>query len=235
MADKTTTEYILQDSKVPQIIKYLEHKAVTKQLVHRKTIEHFKRLKKVAADIANVIDHEIQEIDKTVDVEYINVSDFEFQIKFSGDLLVFSMHSNIVTFPNEHVLQKNPYILQDPTRGFFGAIVAYNFLADSLKYNRMMDPGYLLARMFLNKDDHFYIEGVRQLHFLHPDVSQNVLTDEILRNFIESTMLASLEEDSEMPNFEKERVISVQQKLSKTMLGNIQKVGFKTSARYQEK
>lgn len=230
MSELTRTEAILQDSKVPQIINLLKHKACTKQFVYRQTIEIFKRLKKIAADISNVIDHEIQAVDKTVDVEYINVSDFEFQIKFSGDLLVFSMHSNVVTFPNEHVLQKNPYILQDPTRGFFGAIVAYNFLADSLKYNRMMDPGYLLARMFLNKEEHFYIEGVRQLHFLHPDISQNVLTDEILRNFIESTMLASLEEDSEMPNFEKERVISVQQKLSKTMLGNIQKVGFKMNA-----
>lgn len=229
MADTITTT-ILKDSKVPQIISLLENKACTKQFVYRRTIEVFKRLKKIAAEIASVIDHEIQEVDKTVDVEYINVSDFEFQIKFSGDLLVFSMHSNVVTFPNEHVLQKSPYILEDPRRGFFGAIVAYNFLADSLKYNRMMDPGYLLARMFLNKDDHFYIEGVRQLHFLNPDIAQNKITDEILRNFIESTMLASLEEDSEMPNFEKERVISVQQKLSKTMLGNIQKVGFKMSA-----
>lgn len=218
-----------ENTRVPQIIELLKFKACTKQSVYKKTIEVFKHMKKIAASIATVIDGEIQSVDKSVDVEYINVSDFEFQIKFSGDLLVFSMHSNITIFPDEHVLNKNPYILEDPRRGFFGGIVVYNFLADSLKYNRMMDPGYLLARLFVNDDMHFYIEGVRQLNFLHPDISKNVLTEDILQLFIESSMIVSLQEDSEMPNFAQDRVISVQQKLSKMMLGNVKKVGFKMS------
>jgi len=216
------------EERINQIVKLLSFKASTKQAVYRNTLALFKRLKKVAASIVKEIDNRIE--DEDVEVSYINVSEFEFQIKFSGDLLVFSMHSNVMTFPKEHILHKSPYIQEDSRREFFGSIVVYNFLADSLKYKRLHDPGYLLARMFLNIDNHFYIEGVRQLNFLHPDIAQNKLKHEILCQFIESSMIVSMEIDSEMPNFEQERVISVGQKLSRGMLGGIQKVGFKMSA-----
>lgn len=216
------------EARINQIGNLLAFKASTKQAVYRNTLALFKRLKKVAASIVTEIDDKIE--DKHVEVEYINVSEFEFQIKFSGDLLVFSMHSNVMTFPQGHILHKSPYIQEDSRRGFFGSIVVYNFLADSLKYKRLNDPGYLLARMFINIDNNFYIEGVRQLHFLHPDIAQNELKHDILCQFIESSMIVSMEIDSEMPNFEQERVISVHQKLSQNMLGNIQKVGFKMSA-----
>lgn len=218
------------DPKIGEIVGLLKHKACTKQAVYRITQDVFKRMKKIAADLANNIDHQIQEIDPSVDVEYINISDFEFQVKFSGDLLVFSMHSNVVAFPKNHVLHSSPYIQEDSKRGFFGAIVAYNFLADSIKYKRMGDPGYLIGRLFMNNESHYLVEGVRQLEFLHPSVQENILGDGILKKFIESAMIAALEIDSQMPSFEQERVISVQQKLSKNMLGNIEKVGFKMTA-----
>ncbi len=214
---------------VTQIIELLKFKAVAKQKTYRGIQEVFKRMKNVAADFAGQIDKQIHKVDDAVDVEFIDVSDFEFQMKFSGDVLVFSMHSNIVTFPKEHILFKSPYIQQDMRRSFFGAIVAYNFLADSLRYKRMADPGYLIGRMFVNIDDHFYMEGVRQWSFLFPDISQNKLEgDQILLEFIQSSMIAAMEIDSEMPPFENEKMISVHQKLNQRMLGNIQKVGFKT-------
>jgi len=213
---------------IASIVNLLGSKASTKQAVYRNTLALFKRLKKVASSIVNEIDDKIE--DENVEVSYLNVSEFEFQIKFSGDLLVFSMHSNVMTFPKEHILHKSPYIQENVRRSFFGSIVVYNFLADSLKYKRLHDAGYLLARMFINIDNNFYIEGVRQLNFLHPDVAQNELKHEILCQFIESCMIASMEMDSIMPNFEQERILSVQQKLSRNMLGGIQKVGFKMSA-----
>ncbi len=225
----TESNAVVSSKKVGEIIELLKFKACTKQKVYKDIQEVFRKMKKIAADLANEIDHNIQEVDKSVDVDFINVSEFEFQIKFSGDIIVFSMHSNIVTFPNEHILHKSPYIVEDSKRGFFGAIVVYNFLADSLRYKRMADPGYLLGRMFVNNEAHYYVEGVRQMSFLYPDIAKNTLTDDILKQFIESAMVASLEIDSQMPTFEQERVINVHHKLSKNMLGNIQKVGFKMS------
>lgn len=215
------------EDRLDLILGQLKNKASAKQAVYRDALEVFERTKKIAGELTSELATKMADIDKHVLVEFRDIGKFEFQIKFSGDLLVFSMHSNTVIFPAEHVINSNPYIQEEPTRRFFGAITVYNFLDDSLKYKRMNDPGYLVGRMFTNRDEHFYIEGVKQLNFLYPDISKNVLTDEILRVFIESCMMAALEIDSSMPPFEKEKVISVGYKLSQNMLGNVQKVGFK--------
>ncbi len=211
------------------ILDQLKEKAVTKQEVYRDTLSFFEKTKKLAEEITLELAAKMKEVDEHVIVEFRDIGQFEFQVKFSADLLVFSMHSNTVIFPTEHVINKSPYILEDPSRRFFGAITVYNFLDDSLKYKRMNDPGYLVGRMFTNKDAHFYFEGVKQLNFLYPDVAQNKLSDGTIKVFVESCMMAALEIDSSMPPFEKEKVISVGYKLSQSMLGNVQKVGFKMS------
>jgi len=215
------------EDRLDLILEQLKGKASAKQEVYRDAVVVFERTKKLAAEITEELAAKMAEVDKHVFVKFRDIGKFEFQIKFSGDLLIFSMHSNTVIFPDEHVINKNPYILEDLSRRFFGAMTVYNFLDDSLKYKRMNDPGYLVGRMFVNRDEHFYIEGVKQLNFLYPDISQNNLSDEILRVFVESCMIAALEIDSSMPPFEKEKVISVGHKLSQNMLGNVQKVGFK--------
>ena len=43
-------------------------------------------------------------------------------------------------------------------RTYCGVINMYNFLSDSFKYNRENDLGYLIGRMFINKENTF-VEG----------------------------------------------------------------------------
>lgn len=65
------------------------------------------------------------------------------------------MHTNVFCFPPEHAVGKSSYVLETPTRGYCGMIQAYNFLSDSLKYQRLSDIGYLLARLFINAEGNF--------------------------------------------------------------------------------
>ena len=83
-------------------------------------------------------------------IEYRSINDMEFHIRFSGDLLVFVMHSNIVTFPDDYGPMPSKYVEEDFRRRFFGHIMAYNFMADSIKYQRLNDPGYLVGRLLVN-------------------------------------------------------------------------------------
>ena len=71
--------------------------------------------------------------EKGVEVEYSSKGKFEAQIKFSGDTLLFHMHSNIFDFPSVHPLYKTKYVKEDKSRAFCGVINVYNFLSDSLK------------------------------------------------------------------------------------------------------
>lgn len=68
-------------------------------------------------------------------------------------------------------------------------------MSDSLKYKRTEDNGYLLARMLVNVESHFYIEGVRQLDFLFTDIEQNRISSSWLKLFIEKLMATALDTD----------------------------------------
>lgn len=223
------TKQGFMEDKLETIFEGLKQKSTTKQEIFRNTKETFEKMRVVAADIVDYLSKKITEVDSTVIIEYRNVNEFEFQIKFSGDLLIFVMHSNIVTLPEEHELMSNPYVEEDFRRRFFGHIMAYNFMADSIKYNRMNDPGYLLARILINVENHFFLEGVNELDLEYTDIAKNVVDDKALRLFIESAMVASVNNDLMAPDIDDIKKISVKQKMENQQVSRGQKLGFSFS------
>lgn len=217
------------ESKLPLIVQALKDKACMKQSIYRKTLDTFSQMKGIAEQLAVNLSGTFKKVDKTVKIEYKDVNKFEFRLKFSGDMLIFTMHSNVTTFPADHVISKNPYVQEDPRRGYFGHIMIYNFMADSIRYQRLNDPGYLIARMMVNLDGHFYIEGVRQLNFLYPDISENQVAVDVLLALIESSMLAAIGSDLYVPNYQDIQVIPLGQKIQNQMVSGGQKVGFQMS------
>ncbi|MCK7533196.1 MAG: hypothetical protein MZV63_20250 [Marinilabiliales bacterium] len=88
-------------------------------------------------------------------MEYTDRSSFDAQLKVAGDMLLFSMHSNIFQFDREHPAWKTPYIQKNKFNAYSGIINIYNFLADSFKYSRLDDLGYLIARIFINHENQY--------------------------------------------------------------------------------
>lgn len=216
----------MSQNKIEAILQSLEQKACKKQAIYRNTLSVFNRMKEQASHLADVLATRFEDIDTNVVIQYKDISEFEFHIKFSGDLLIFNMGSNVVTLPHESIVFKSPYITEDPTRAFFGTIMVYNFMADSLKYNRRNDPGYLMARMLINRDSQFYIEGVRQLAFLYPDIAKNHISDQILESYIQDAMLLAMDQDLTAPPFQSIQVIPLGQKLANQAISAGNKVGF---------
>ena len=120
-----------------KIIELLKTKASTKQEVFRKTREVFAEFQQYLKAKSDIINNELT--DKDVQVIYSSDGDFESKLKFSGDTLLFHMHSNVFDFPNSHSIHKKKYVKEDKLRSFCGVINIYNFLSDSFKYNRMND------------------------------------------------------------------------------------------------
>ena len=149
-----------------KIIELLKTKSSTKQEVYRITQSVFKDLNKVLKKKVEQMSSQMQNHDNSVEIEYNPKGDFETQIKFSGDVLIFHMHSNIFDFPPSHEIHKTSYVKEDKYRSFCGVIHIYNFLSDSLKYNRLNDVGHLIGRIFVNKESHYFVEGEKQLGFL---------------------------------------------------------------------
>jgi hypothetical protein len=217
------------EDKLEVIFEGLKQKSSTKQTIFRNTKETFDQLRECAASIVDKLNTKITEVDSTIVIEYRNINDFEFHIKFSGDLLIFVMHSNVVTFPEDNDLMTSDYVEEDFRRRFFGHIMAYNFMADSIKYGRMNDPGYLLARLLINVESHFTLEGVTQLELHYTDMAKNVINEEALRLFIESTMIAAVNNELMAPDIDDIKKITVKQKMENQQVRSGQKLGFSFS------
>lgn len=193
------------------ILDTLKEKACLKQQVYKKTYAIFQEFKVEANKLIGELGSEMCDIDKDVTFEFIDKSDFEFQIKFGGDVLVFFMHTNVFDFDKSHNIWNSSYVKEDRMRTYCGMINIYNFLADSFKYNRVDDIGYLVARCFVNKDEHYFVEGKRQLGFLYNDFVNETITTKKIKNIIESSILYSMEFDLLTPRYEAMSTVSVQE------------------------
>lgn len=193
------------------ILDTLKEKACLKQQVYKKTYAIFQEFKVEANKLIGELGSEMCDVDKDVTFEFIDKSDFEFQIKFGGDVLVFFMHTNVFDFDKSHNIWKSSYVKEDRLRTYCGMINIYNFLADSFKYNRVDDIGYLVARCFINKDEHYFVEGKRQLGFLYNDFINETINTKKIKNIIESSILYSMEFDLLTPKYETMSTVSVQE------------------------
>lgn len=207
----------------------LRQKSSAKQAIYRNTLSTFGLLRQVSQELVVELSRRITPVDSTVVIEYRPINDMEFHIRFSGDLLVFVMHSNIVTFPEDYGPMDTKYVKEDFRRRFFGHIMAYNFMADSIKYQRLNDPGYLVGRLLINIDNHYFLEGVQQLELPDNDMSDNRVTPDGMKLFVESAMIAAVNNDLIAPPLDDIQKISVKQKLENQQVSRGSKVGFSFS------
>lgn len=191
------------------ILKSLKEKSSMKQDVYVNTFKAFSLMKSMAFQIVCEIKKDSAEIDSRVVVDYREKGEFEFELRIAGDLLIFAMHTNIFEFDKSHPLWRSSYIKDDHARSFCGIINIYNFLNDSFKYNRVYDLGYLVGRVFINKENHYFADGKRQLGFLYNDFVHSIIDEKAIRSLLESTILYCLNFDLFTPPFDSIKEISV--------------------------
>lgn len=195
------------------IIQALTEKASLKQAAYRKLHDVFKKFKSELQALAQDTAGKMSTIDPNIEVHFKERGAFEGQIKFSGDTLCFMMHTNIFTFHPDHHIMKSNYIKQDPSRAYCGCIMVYNFLSDTLKYNRMNDAAYLISRIFINKEGHFFAEGMRQFSFLFHHFSAKPIEAEDIQKIITLNILYAIDFDLLAPPAEQIKEISLIQKI----------------------
>ena len=193
------------------ILKVLKEKSSLKQNVFHKNIEVFEELKSVLKEVVDELKHDAVKIDKRISVSYIEKGPHEIELKVAGDVLFFHMHTNVFEFDKSHSMWKTSYVRDNPERSYCGMIYIYNFLADSFKYNRTSDVGYMIARIFTNSEMHYFVEGKRQLGFLYNDFPNRVIDRQALKNIIESAIIYALDFDLFTPPFDEMQEVSVSQ------------------------
>ncbi|MDR2009493.1 MAG: hypothetical protein LBQ22_03320 [Bacteroidales bacterium] len=222
-----------QDSTKNQILNTLKEKSLLKQTVYDQTRSTFKLLKKVLQETVDEFNTALKNDDERILLEYRDRGVFEAEIKVAGDLIIFNMHSNIFEFPRNHEIWKDSYYIERPLVTYSGIINFYNFLADSFKYSRSEDLGYLIGRMFINKDATFFIEGRQELGFNYPVFNKNEVNEENLKTLVESAISYVLKFDLLVPPYNQVKIVTVDQmkeKINKSKTQTGKRLGFQYNA-----
>jgi hypothetical protein len=207
----------------------LESKSTAKQTTFKHTCWAFRILSGEAAKIIEELKRRAKPGDPDVTVEYNMVTEHEFDVKLAGDMLIFVMNTNIVTFEESHPIMKEDYILEQEVNRYFGQIMIYNFMADSMKFNRVNDPGYLLARLMINHENRFFIEGDKELT-VYNKISERPIEEGDLKMLVNVVLRMAIENDLVAPAFTQIKSITLNQKKDHTMeFGGAQKIGFRMS------
>lgn len=222
-----------QEDKKQKIISTLKEKSILKQKVFDYTFESFSVLKEVLKGLSKDINSNLTGTDSRIRMEYTDRSNFDAQLKVAGDILLFSMHSNIFQFDRDHPAWKTPYIQKNKYNAYSGIINIYNFLADSFRYSRLDDLGYLIARIFINHEKQYFVEGKRQMGMLFTNYGNEEISKNSLQIIISTAIQYSLEFDLLVPPYDTVKIATVGQaeakiQHSKVMTGK--RLGFQFNA-----
>lgn len=215
------------------IVKLLKEKTSTLLNVREETSKIFKTLKVVVAQIAHELAAEAAKFDKRIVVQYKEKSEFEVWLTIAEDVLVFYMQSNVFSFDRTHPVWQTSYLKNNETNAYCGSISIYNFLSDSFKYSRSNDMGYLIARIFVNHELHYFVEGKRQLGFLYNNFSSAVLNKEAIHDIATSAILYTLDFNLFAQPFDNVKEISVsvmEEESNKMQIQTGKRLGFRFNA-----
>lgn len=188
------------------ILQILATKSSNKQLVHRRVLSAFAELRIVVQSVAVELNSKMVGIDRSVVVEFVDRGEFEFEIRFSGDSLVFQVHTNAFLLPSGHPVLASSYVKADANRAYYGLIHVYNFLSDSFRMRRLNDVGTLVSRFFVNAAGHHFVEGVGPLNL--PLKESEVCADD-LRAWLYRLMVTAMDFDLQAAPFEAIQEVSV--------------------------
>lgn len=208
-------------------------KSELKQGVYNSTKEAFEMFRAIGRDLLSLFQQQSRAEAREVAFEFADRGDFEFEIKFGGDILLFMLHTNVFEFSRDHQVMKSQYVRDDPRRSYCGVIHVYNFLADSFSYERDNDLGYLIGRIFVNSEKHYFIEGKRELGMLYSNFGTAQITTESVQQIVESAIEYTTNFDLLTPPFDEVKVVSVgemRSNLDKKSLVTGKRVGFRFQA-----
>lgn len=192
-----------------KILLLIKEKSVLKQDIFANTIKVFGSFKEQCKAIISDLKEQVSKIDLRINIQYSEVNQFAFQIKVAGDVLEFFMPTNVFELEKSSPLYKSPYLKQNPLNAYCGIIYVYNFMSDSFKFNRLNDIGVLIARIFINKEKHFFVETKLPIASKYSNFSLEPIPEKTIKEIIHELIIFSIEFDLTTPPYDAIKEVSV--------------------------
>lgn len=200
-----------------------------KQNVFANTISVFEQIKQASKNAINELSSDIKGMDPRVTLGFKEFNQYSFQLKVAGDILQFDMHTNVFEFEKSHPIYKSSYIKKNDLNSFCGIISVYNFLSDSFKYNRINDIGFLIGRIFINREKKFFIETRTSLNAKYGNYSDEEITTDNILDIINELIIFAISFDLFIPPYDSVKhvsVLEIQEKASSAVLKTGKRLGY---------
>ena len=202
------------------ILATLRSKSVAKQNIYNTTRAEFDQLKTVLIYLADEYNSHLNDCQE-ISLQIIDNGSYVVQLKVAGDMLVFVMHTNVFQFDRDHEVWKQPYITENSMRTYSGVVSIYNFLSDSFRYDREEDPGYLIARIFINQERAFFVEGKRQRRMGVNHFGMTTIDANAWQKIVETAIRYAINFDLLVPPYEAVNIITLNQMKDEIMNSKI--------------
>ena len=181
------------------IVSLLGPKAQLRKQIEATAAAAFEELNALLADLASEYS---SLLDGKVAVKAERPAHHVAMITVDADTLVFALHTNVFQFDRDHKAWNTAYVKEDESRSYSAIVNVYNFLADSFKYDRDEDMGYLIARVFINKDGSYFVEGKRQRSMGVDHFGEQKLDKNNWRRLVETAIKYTVEFDLLVPPYD---------------------------------
>lgn len=183
------------------ILDTVNGKCAHKMRVKQNVASVFGTMKEEARKLVEQI---IAEQDKGVlaSVAFRNVDNLQFQMDFGEDTIIFNLHEDVFDLEASHPVRKSSYVKEDTNRAFCGMVSIYNFLSTSINKARLDDLGYLIGRVFINAENHFFVDGKKRVGFLYSSFDTQTFNEKAMREVLIASVLHCMESDLEVPAFD---------------------------------
>lgn len=215
------------------ILDTLVEKSIVKQETYLITLERFITIKKVIKYLIENYRKQLKNSTQKIALSFTENGVFESSMQVAGDMMIFNMHTNIFTFDSKHWIWQTDYVKQNNLNAYCGVINVYNFLADSFKYNRLTDYGFIIARIFINREGYYFLEGNPNFGSFNDDFGKNKLDMARMRDIVQSIIQYAMEVDLIVPPLDNIQVATVDQMLDKRNSAKIETgkpLGFQSNA-----
>jgi hemerythrin len=192
-----------------RIIELLKNKACLKQEIFSSSKDVIRDFKDVLIELIEKLKADFGDEDSRINIKAEEKGAYASNVTIGSDTLVFFMHTNVFKLPDNHSAWKMSYLKENPDNGYCSIIHIYNFLADSFKYNRENDLGYLVARVFVNKERHFFVEGPGRMGIDYRDFMHNTLDKKNIEEILVKSMEYAIDFDLYSPPYKHVQTASV--------------------------
>lgn len=195
-----------------RILDTLAAKSTLKQKVFDNTFAAFNSLKETLLEMASEMDDQLEgRLDRRVRIEYRDRGKFEAQLQVANDLLIFQMQTDVFEFDPAHAIWRNPYVQADRANSYCGVVNIFNFLSDSFKFNRNADEGYLIGRLFVNRERCYFVEGKQQASMRAAEFGSREIDREALVRILEEAVCYAIDFDLLLPPYQERKRVTVDQ------------------------